>query len=499
MSALGKFPRAITAVSGGRRLILGAALLAVALPLALPLHRGAGSYPVAAVLVCVAAIGYFVWTLPPALTITAGVVLSPLASNWRLLGVPGSASPDRLLLVAGISVVLCRGPGARALPRLRIRPTHAVLGLLLVYAVISAAASKTLLHHVGFFRLFDAFGVLPFLIFLVAPIVFHDTRTRSVLLAGVVGLGAYLGLTAIFEAAKLSSLVFPHYIVTSTATDRTGRAYGAFLEPVSNGVGLFYCGVAAVVAFVTWRRRSARTFAALAATVCAAGVFFTLERSVWLGAGIALVVVVGAAVPRLKRWAPRVASTAALIVAAAAVTGTALLFVPGLAHKAHHRATDQATVWDRQNLATAAENMIEARPLLGFGWSRFEQSSLEYFRQNANYPLDPHLAFDPGSQGTFSVHNEFLDYAVTLGLVGTAVWLLGLALALGGALRAHGPPDLEHWRFGLLPVAVFYIVIENAVPPALFPNLVLWLWLGVVWAGYRAPGISPAARAVQDP
>jgi O-antigen ligase len=128
--------------------------------------------------------------------------------------------------------------------------------------------------------------------------------------------------------------------------------------------------------------------------------------------------------------------------------------------------------------------MIEARPLFGFGWSTFEQKSLDYFQQSPDYPLNPNLAFTATNQGTFSVHNEFLDYAVTLGLVGTAIWLLGLVLAVGGAFHARTTPDLARWRFALLPIIVFYLVIENAVPPALFPNLLLWLWLGVVWAGY---------------
>jgi O-antigen ligase len=208
--------------------------------------------------------------------------------------------------------------------------------------------------------------------------------------------------------------------------------------------------------------------------LCAAGTFFTLERSVWLGAAAAVLVTVAVAAAGSRRSVPGLAATACLGATAAIIAGAALWLAPGLAHEASTRANDQSTVYDRRNLANAAENMIAARPLLGFGWSTFERKSLDYFQQNPST-----------TQGTFSVHNEFLDYAVTLGLIGTALWLVGLVLALGGAFRARTTSvDLQRWRFALLPIVVFYFVIENAVPPALFPNLLLWLWLGVVWAGY---------------
>jgi putative inorganic carbon (hco3(-)) transporter len=481
------------ALTGVFALALAITLVAGAmhLPPALVEH-GASVYVRLMLFTFAGAIAYLVWMIPPWVTITAGVVLSPLASNWKLLGVPGGMSPDRLLLVGAIAVVLLRGPGARGVPALRLRPTHALLGLLLLYAIVSAASVGTLFDQAGFFRLFDAFGVLPFVVFFLAPAVFCTVRSRALLLAALVALGAYLGLTALFEAANLDALVFPHFIVSSTATDTSGRAYGPFLEPVSNGAGLFDCGVAAAVAFVTWRRASARAFAALTATVCAAGTFFTLERSVWIGAIVAVAVTVAIGIPRLGRRGRGLGATLVLVAAAATVAGSALLFVPGLSHTVYKRATDQGTVYDRKNLTTAAENMIATRPLFGFGWSSFERRSLEYFQQSPDAPLNPNLAYSPTTKGTYSVHNAFLDYSVTLGLVGAALWVLGLVLAAGGAVRARSDPDddpdLARWRFALLPLLAFYLVIENAVPPALFPNLALWLWLGIVWTGYSGRG-----------
>ena len=61
--------------------------------------------------------------------------------------------------------------------------------------------------------------------------------------------------------------------------------------------------------------------------------------------------------------------------------------------------------------------MVEAKPLFGFGWSRFTSDSRDYFQQAFDYPL---TATEAG------VHNTPLTYAVDLGLVGMTLWLVGV-------------------------------------------------------------------------
>ncbi len=467
-------------------LFVGAAIVTVlARASAAPLDDAAPLFQTAMLAAAGAAALYLAWMLPPAWPLTAGIVLSPLAGNWGLLGFPSGFSPDRLLLVAGVAAVLLRAPGARDLPRPRMTMTHAVLGLVLGYAVVSAAVVGTLFEKTAFFRLFDSFGVLPFLVFLVAPSAFGTEESRSILLAGLVGLGAYLGFTALVEAAGVSELVFPRFILDAAA-EGDGRAFGVFLEPVSNGMGLFACAVASCIAFAAWRSTPARALAAATAVLCTAGTFFTLQRSVWIGAGAGAVVGGVIAAQRTRRWGRALAVGVGLIAGTALIAGIAFLSVPGFSERVYNRASDQETIWDRQNLAIASRNMIEARPLFGFGWSTFERESLDYFEQSPDFPLNPGLASSATTSGTFSVHNRFLEYAATLGLAGTALWVLGLLLAIAGAVRARGSPEFERWRIGLVPVLIFYLVISNAVPPSLFPTLALWLWLGVVWSGYPA-------------
>lgn len=478
-----------------RALAGGVVAITAGIGTGLLLAEGTGSTSVVLLaalgLVVAASLAFLVWRADPAWTLTAGLVLSPMASNWPQAGIPGAVSPGRLLLIAGIGAVLLRAPGTRGRPRrLVLTHVHFLLLATVLYAGVSAAAAGTLFEKAAFFQLFDVFGVLPFLVFLVAPVAFHDARSREVLLVGLVGLGFYLGLVALFETAGPHALVLPHFILSaSDPTDH--RAMGIFLDPVMNGTGMFVCGVASAVALAIWRRPMARLLAGTTIVLCSAGVLFTLERSVWLGT-VAGALLGAASVRSLRRLVVPFAVAAAILV------GVSLAVVPGLSNHVHRRANDRATIWDRQNLATAANNMIAARPLVGFGWSRFERSSADYFRQSPDYPLDPNLGFSATTGGSFAIHNELLSYAATIGLLGTALWLAGILLGIRGAIVVRGSPSLEPWRLAVLPVALFCLIVLTFIPPLLFPNLALWFWIGVVWSGYYAPGRRAAGDARPD-
>ena len=208
-----------------------------------------------------ASIGYLVWRAEPAWTLTAAIVLSVFGGNWNYLGWPDALpiTPDRLLLIGAVAVVVFRGPGADQLPHLRVRPIHWLLLATLGFAIASAIAAGTLFTDSGFFRLFDRFGIAPFVAFAVAPVVYPTARERRVLLAALVGLGGYLGATAFFETVGPRALVLPGYIVDPVLGYHSGRARGPFLEAEASGLALFFCGTAAAIALATWRADGRRS------------------------------------------------------------------------------------------------------------------------------------------------------------------------------------------------------------------------------------------------
>lgn len=463
---------AVSRASGLAREALLAALATGAFTLvvySLYEKRGYSGFVLAAAALAAVAVAYLACQVDPAWVFSASIFAFVFNGNWSYIGLPSMVAPDRFLAALAIYSLLL-GPQSRLRPKLRIEPVHRLLALVLVYAGVSAIFAGTLLEQEGGYRLVDRLGALPFIFFLLAPMAFRTARQRSILLGTLVALGAYLGLTSLFETIGPHALVFPKYILNENVGIQAGHARGPFVEAEANGVALFGCAVAATIAFALWKRRDLRLLAAGIAALDLIDCLFTLQRGVWIGATAGLIVSLAAFAPLRRYLAP------VLIVVGVAVA-LSLNLIPGLSQNVGERANDQMSVWDRENLIFAAERMIEARPLLGFGWGSFAHVAEPYFRQPANIPLTA----SNGPKGTDLLHSVVLSNAVELGVLGCLLWLAALLWAVGGAIVKRGPPELLPWRIGLLAFATCWAVVLNLTPlPQAFPNLLLWLWAGVV-------------------
>jgi putative inorganic carbon (hco3(-)) transporter len=268
---------------------------------------------------------------------------------------------------------------------------------------------------------------------------------------------------ALLETVGPKSLVFPRYIENPGIGIHFGRARGPFVEAAANGLALIICGVAATIALVRWRNKLLPLAVLL---LCAAGAVFTLTRQIWLAAVVATVVAM------LSRRELRILLVPAAALAAMSVFAL-FAFVPGFSGKAHSRADDERPVWDRLNSNDAAERMILARPITGFGWATFGVKGLQFYRQAADRPLT--VVARP--------HNVLLANGAELGVPMTLVWLASLGVAVLGGLRRRGPPDLDDWRTGLVAVAVAWFVVANFTPMNYaFCHAALWLWAGLTWS-----------------
>ena len=238
-----------------------------------------------------------------------------------------------------------------------------------MWGLASAFLSGTLHLQGTTYELLDRLGVIPFWLFFLAPLAFATEHQRRILLGTLVALGAYLGATALFETLKLYAFVWPKYILDPAYGSHGDRARGPFVEAIANGMGLFACAVAAGMAMAVWRDRPrVRNACGAVLGLCAAGCLFTLTREVWLGAAIGgLAAMAGFA--ELRRF------LLPAIAVGAAMTVIALAAVPGFAGSVHSRTHDDSSLWVRKNVARAAVNMIDAKPLLGFGWNGFVPDS----------------------------------------------------------------------------------------------------------------------------
>jgi O-antigen ligase len=351
--------------------------------------------------------------------------------------------------------------------------------------------------------LIDQFGVLPFVVFAIAPVAFATERQRNILLGSLVAAGAYLSVTALLEKLKLYGWLVPSYIGDPGVGIHFGRARGPFVEAAQDGLALYGSAVAGAIALAVWRRPAARAVAAAVAVLAPVGVLLTVTRGAWVAA-VAGTLVGLLATSALRRFAVPVAILGVVgVLAAFAVT-------PGLAQDASERQSDQNPIYERRNTNAAALRMIAERPFTGFGFDRANANLDPYFRLHPNIPLVGAAA---------GIHNVYLQYAASLGLLGFGLWALAMAMAFGGALGARGSPGIDAWRAGFVALLVAWFVVGVFSPAHYaFTTLLVWTWAGVLygrraeapqavtaWApatnGHRAgvPQLRPAPRGAPPP
>lgn len=437
-----------------------------------------------------ALVAYWIWIVPPAWSISAALALSMFDGNWQELGLPHSVAPDRLVLGVALVALAARAPGARDRPPIRFRPLYALMYVAGAYAIGSAIAVGTITSHSGIFDLLDRMQIMDWFVFIIAPAAFPTAKDRRVLLATLVGMGLYLGATGIFEIIGPHALVFPRYINNPKVGVHFGRARGPFVQAAVNGLALYACTMASVIAFGEWRSRAARAVVLLTIAVCAFSLFLTFQRTIWIGVGVAAPLTL-LAVPRLRRYLLPALVGVALIVA----VGFA---IPSVHRQATARAGDVATVQNRDALDTAAVAMVEARPLFGFGWERFLQVAPEYFKTSNSFST----AIGEGRIANTPLHDVYASIATELGLVGLALWILVLFGGVGGAvLSRRVAPDVRSWQVALGSIFVLWLVAGISSPlAASFQSLIVWLWAAVIVGAQRSPvALGKGLRATGNP
>ncbi len=446
----------------------------------------------------VVAFCYLLSRLDVAVVLAAGIALELFSGYWSLVGIP--IPLDRVVIALAVVVLVLKGARRVSARRLVLRPLHIAFLLAGTWALASAIVAGTLSQHLAFYELLDAFGLVPFAIFTLVPIFFGTARQRNILLATLVGVGFYLGLTALCEGLHLYQFLFPRYIANPNLGIQFGRARGPLLESSSDGFCIFVGGVAAAVALSAWRSCGARAFCYLTIALDGAGVFFTLTRSVWIGAFVGSVVAMWLS-PKARRV------LVPILVAGALVVGTTLAVSSQIRNEVSGRVSDLSPVWDRENTDLAAARIVKEKPLTGVGWGNFINVSGNYMWQQPGYPI---TGLD------IEVHNMFLGNLANLGIPGFLLWFLAFAGAVwrgllplkpsrwhdacAGPARPRAPASAdeawrEPWRLGGIAVVLCFVVVANLAPLTEAPaNMFLWVWLGVLAIPYTSR-LRPAGRA----
>jgi hypothetical protein len=425
-----------------------------------------------------------IWVVPASWSLCAALVLTMFDGNWQyFLGLPQSVSPDRFVLALALLAICARAPGASDRLPIRFRPLYILMYIAGAYAIADSIFYKTIFQHADILDLLDRMMIMGWLVFIIAPAAFAKESDRRVFLGTLVGMGIYLGFTGIFEILGPHSLVFPRYINDPGVGIHWGRARGPFVEAAYNGLALYACILASLVALRTWKARVPRALAVLALAVCGVSLLLTFQRTVWLAVGISAPIVM-LIVPQLRRYLiPAVLTVAAMV-------GIAYVSSNTVRNSLHTRTTDSQSVRDRLSSNAAAETMILDRPALGFGWGRFVTLSPSYYQTSNSY-----VVWD---ERAMPVHDVYLSIAVDLGLIGFALWGCILLVGVGKAIFSRrAPPDVRPLRITLGALFGMWLAAGLTSPlGSSFQSLIIWLWAAVIvggeWQASRQP--VPAGR-----
>ena len=279
-------------------------------------------------------------------------------------------------------------------------------------------------------------------------------------LACLTTFGVYLAVTAFAEWAEATWLVFPSYIMSPEYPEFLGRGRGPLLNPIGNGIFLG-TSLAAAILLAARAGRWGRLALAPIVLVLAGGIYVTLTRSVWMGAGLGLVIVMGFAVP--PQWRRVALGGAALVVAILAVTQWERIS-SFKRDRTVSVAEMEESVKLRPILATVAWKMFVDRPLLGCGFGQYDVECKEYLAdRSSELPLE--------KARPFVQHNVFLAILTETGLAGAGA-LVGLLFLWGrDAYRVWRARDAS--REAKYLALVFLALLANYVVNGMFHDVAI--------------------------
>lgn len=353
---------------------------------------------------------------------------------------------DRLcLLIIAAQLVLRWRRGELQLQRLE--SIDVAMGLFLLWLVartitqplgsVIPGQPATLMHLVNGY-------VIPFFLYAALRTSKLDPQQLKWPLVVLLGLGVYLGVTALLEMAKLWGLVFPRFIGDPTIGIHFGRARGPMLQSVRLGISLLACLVPLVVYTIwlqPWKRVSWGLFLAIG-PLLGVGIMLTLTRSVWMGLGLVIALLTWLGLQGI----PRRAAIVGMLFAAMAIV---IVKGPDLvAFKREYSAAEtRESTYMRAAFAYVSLEMFKDRPVMGFGFNQFQV-------YNRPYLADRSTDIRVESIRGYVHHNSFLSLLVDLGIIGFGLYTFVGAAALIQCYLLWQARKAPQWARGLSLVAL---------------------------------------------
>ena len=308
---------------------------------------------------------------------------------------------------------------------------------------------------------------VPAAMFLIAQLVFRDTRSLLWLERFLLLVFIYLTVIAVAFLLGADALIFPRFILDESIGIHADRARGPFLQAAANGLSLNLLGLIALDAF---RRRCLHQVWGLILLACfPVAIAATKTRAVWIAFSASMLWMA----VRAQNRRFRIAGVAVVLVMVAGAL--AVLYLGGTGGDLADRANDDSSVKFRFAAYQAAWEMFRQKPLAGWGTI---QVQAELAGQIRNFRGEE-----------FAVHNTYLQILVEQGLVGFLLygWLLRDMFRLG-KVELGDRDDLARSLHSLWPIllAVYLFNAISAVMTYQFVNSLLFTFAGVLAVSAKA-------------
>lgn len=363
-----------------------------------------------------------------------GVLLSVCCFGYEFFHSEPSITIDRILLVVVVATYFAQRGLRLTDPKPLAAVDYVTFGFV-AYLLISMLCSDFLgLPKKQISPTWRWFGgyLTPALLYWAAKQAPWTERTAKIVQGSLAVFGIYLGFTAVCEITRQWAFVFPAYIANPEVGLHFGRARGPMVHGVSFGDWQGVCLLAAWVCLL-WTKPAWKIPLLLTWPLFFAGVFFSYTRSVWMGTGLGLMIVLFLTL----RGRTRNIVLGGLALSAILVGLTQMDKIVGFQRE--QSAADTRESADlRVSFAYVSWQMFLDRPIFGFGFGRFPLDKLPYLSdRSTNLRLE---AIRP-----YVHHNTYLSLLTDTGIVGLGLFLTMFFLMGREAWRTYRS-DLPDWR-----------------------------------------------------
>ncbi|MFH1266020.1 MAG: O-antigen ligase family protein [Planctomycetota bacterium] len=338
-------------------------------------------------------------------------------------------------------------------------------------------------HHQPVARLLFSY-LMPLGLYCVARQIPLSERGALVIFGSLAAFGLYLAVTAVAETHEWWWMVYPRYIGSTTQLGFLGRARGPLLNPAGSGL---IGGACLAAVLVLWPRlnRPGRLLLVAGALLVCLGIYSTFTRSVWIGAGLGLFLLLALAVPRSWRL-PVLGSLLLGVALVGATQWERILVFKRDRDLAAHDAAESVKL--RPVLAVVAWNMFLDRPWVGCGFGQYDDEQIYYLADRSSG-----LRLEKARP--FAQHNVFLSLLAETGVVGLGLFLTLWGLWIRDAWRVWRSRAAPLWARQL--VLVFFVLLANYFAVGMFQDLSLIAMVNMVL--FFLAGITAGLRPYAEP